>query len=246
MYIVCAIDGASGSGKSSTARALAKMFHLAYLDTGAMYRASAYLLLDKGFDLNDAKAQKEFTKIIANAIESTFLKADLDPSGNSIFFDGENVDKILRSDEITKKVSSVAKIHDVRDVLIAWQQSIIASEQFENSYSQGKGIVVEGRDITTVVAPDANVKILLKSDESIRANRRLKEENKKSATEENVKDSIHERDKTDSGVNDFFNPTKDTIVVDNSEMTLNETVDFISRIITTKTGIIPSQKATGK
>jgi GTP-binding protein len=184
MYIIVAIDGASGSGKSSTARAIAKRFSLAYLDTGAMYRASAYLLQENSFnlgsiksDLGNTEAEKKIAEIIANAIGSGFLKADLNPNGNSIFFDEENIDKILRSSEITENVSNIAKIQSVRDVLIAWQQSIIASEQFENSYSKGKGIIAEGRDITTVVASDANVKILLKSDEDIRANRRLKEQN---------------------------------------------------------------------
>ncbi|MCW2751021.1 MAG: (d)CMP kinase, partial [Aeromicrobium sp.] len=158
--LVVAVDGPSGSGKSSTARGVAQRLSLAYLDTGAMYRAMTWALLQAGVDLDDAAA-------IATAAEGVRLESGTDPLNPTIRANGVDVVEPIRSDEVTAAVSQVAAVPQVREMLVALQRATIgASEQ---------RIVVEGRDIGSTVAPNAEVKIYLVADPAARAARRAAE-----------------------------------------------------------------------
>jgi GTP-binding protein len=225
--LIIAIDGASGSGKSSTAKEIAKKYELAYLDTGAMYRIATYIFLQKNFS-----SIYDFLNYLNKIITSGKLKINLDPEKPTIILDNQDINNIIRGNKITKKVSEISAMPEIRAMLIAWQQSIIAQQSFENSYSGGRGIVAEGRDITTVVAPNADVKILLQSSESARANRRAKELGNKNV--QIVEKDIKQRDKADLKINNFSKAQEGTITVDNTDMTLAETTEFISKIIKQK------------
>ena len=143
-----AIDGPAGVGKSSTSKALAKYYGFAYLDTGAMYRACAWWCMHKGIDL-DAETIDE------QLVTETVGDISVDPDDPKVYADGEDISEAIRSSEVSSHVSKVSNIIPVRHVLIAAQRAYIAREASVDSFSEGAGIVAEGRDITTVVAPDA-------------------------------------------------------------------------------------------
>jgi cytidylate kinase len=157
---VVAVDGPSGSGKSSTARGVARRLGLAYLDTGAMYRAITWALLQREIDLHDTVA-------VETAAEEVKLHAGTDPSNPTIEADGIDVSDPIRGTEVTSSVSLVAAAAGVRALLVQAQRDAIAGAT--------GGIVVEGRDIGTVVVPDAPVKIFLIADAGARARRRASE-----------------------------------------------------------------------
>jgi cytidylate kinase len=144
--LVVAIDGPSGSGKSSTARGVAQKLGLAFLDTGAMYRAATWLVLHSEVAADDTAA-------VAALVESADITVELDPSSPVVAINGTDVTEAIREPVVSAAVSSVATNLDVRANLVARQQEIIASAR--------QGIVAEGRDITTVVAPEAPVRVLL-------------------------------------------------------------------------------------
>jgi CMP/dCMP kinase len=156
---VVAIDGPSGSGKSTVARRLAAALDAAYLDTGAMYRAVTWAVLRDGVDLTDPEA---VTKV---AVEAE-LAMTADPHQPHIAVDGRWVDEPIRGPEVTGAVSAVASVPTVRRLMVAQQREIIAGAD---------RIVVEGRDIGTVVAPDAELKVFLTADPQERARRRSAE-----------------------------------------------------------------------
>ncbi|MGB7982961.1 MAG: (d)CMP kinase, partial [Candidatus Nanopelagicales bacterium] len=157
---VVAIDGPSGSGKSSTSRGVAIALGLDYLDTGAMYRAMAWFMLDRGVDVADPAA------IAARADEPT-LTSTIDPDAPTIAVDAHDVSAAIRDEAVTGAVSPVAAVPEVRTRLVDLQREIVAATQ-----AAGRGIVVEGRDIGTVVLPDATAKIYLTADAQARAARR--------------------------------------------------------------------------
>ncbi|MDR3128343.1 MAG: (d)CMP kinase [Bifidobacteriaceae bacterium] len=232
MSSIIAIDGASGSGKSSTAKLLAKKYHLAYLDTGSMYRAITYIVKSEKHNLENNKNTANFCHLLDKLISQRKLTINLNPENFKILYFNKNINNQLRNQNITKLVSHIASIPQIRALLIAWQQSIIAKHNFTNQHSHTKGIIVEGRDIAKVVIPEADIKILLKSNETTRARRRAKELNIKDIT--SLAKSIDKRDKADLQINNFANPSADTVVVDNTDMSLNQTVDFIAKIINSK------------
>jgi cytidylate kinase len=158
--LVVAIDGPSGSGKSSTSRGVAERLGLRYLDTGAQFRALTVWMLRNGVDLDDPGS-------IAAHAEEPKIESGTDPSAPTITVDGEDVAAAIRSDETTRSVSAVASVPAVRERLLRLQREIIGDG----------GIVVEGRDIGSVVAPDADVKVYLTADPSARAVRRTRELN---------------------------------------------------------------------
>lgn len=160
--VVVAVDGPSGSGKSTVSRRLATALGARYLDTGAMYRAITWAVLQAGADPNDAET---VTKI---AIEAE-LQIATDPAEPHIGVDGHNVDGPIRGPEVTASVSAVSAIPAVRVHLVRQQQEIIAAARRDS------GIVVEGRDIGAVVAPDADLKVYLTADAAERARRRSAE-----------------------------------------------------------------------
>lgn len=156
--VVVAMDGPSGSGKSSTSRGVAKALGLRYLDTGAMFRAVTWWMLQHDVDVDDAAA-------VAARAETPVLVSGTDPEAPTITVDGTDVAGPIRSPEVTATVSAVSAVPAVRERLLREQRAIIGEG----------GIVVEGRDIGTVVAPDAAVKVYLTADPSARAARRTAE-----------------------------------------------------------------------
>ena len=178
--LVVAIDGPSGSGKSSTSRGVAVRLGLRYLDTGAMFRAMTCWMLRHDVDLTDPDA------IAARAAEPV-IESGTDPVDPTILVDGEDVSVAIRTDEVNAAVSPVSAVPAVRSRLLELQREIIGDG----------GIVVEGRDIGSVVAPDAPVKVYLSAEPSARAARRTAEEGGTdvAATQE----SLLARDKIDSG-----------------------------------------------
>lgn len=156
--VVVAMDGPSGSGKSSTSRGVARRLGLRYLDTGAMYRAMTWWMLQRGIDVEDATA-------VAAHAEDPVLVSGTDPESPTITVDGVDVAAPIRSPEVTAAVSAVSAVPEVRARLVREQREIIGDG----------GIVVEGRDIGTAVAPDAPVKVYLTADPAARAARRTAE-----------------------------------------------------------------------
>jgi cytidylate kinase len=158
--LVIAVDGPSGSGKSSAARGTAKELGIRYLDTGAMYRALTWWLLARQVDVTDAAT-------VAASVTSPDIEVGIDPDAPFVMVDGTDVSGPIRSRPVSNAVSAVASVPAVRTHLIAQQREIIAK-----ACAEFGGIVAEGRDIGTVVAPDAVVKVFLTASESVRASRR--------------------------------------------------------------------------
>lgn len=183
--LVVAVDGTSGSGKSSTSRGVAGALGLDYLDTGAQFRALTWWLLRNGVDVHDADA-------VAQRAGTPVLVSGTDPSAPTITVDGVDVAGPIRTDEINAAVSPVSAVPAVRTRLLTLQREVIA-----DALAAGHGIVVEGRDIGSVVWPDAQVKVYLSADPSARASRRSAEEGGSdlAATEQ----SLLARDAIDSG-----------------------------------------------
>ncbi len=157
--LVVAVDGPSGAGKSSASRGAARALGLRYLDTGSMYRALTWWLLDRGADTTDPE-------VVARLAAEPVIEVGTDPAAPWTRVDGTDVSEAIRTREVTGAVSAVAAVPQVRARLIAMQREIIAS---------AGGIVAEGRDIGTVVAPDAQVKVFLTADGAARASRRAAE-----------------------------------------------------------------------
>jgi cytidylate kinase len=211
---VVAIDGPSGSGKSSTSRAVASRLGLAYLDTGAMYRAMTWALLRDGVDLDDPEA-------IAAAAESVTLTSGTDPEAPTIHVDEHDVSGPIRSDEVTAAVSPVSAVPRVRELLVDQQREIIGSAD---------GMVVEGRDIGSVVAPDAEVKIFLVADPAARAARRAAETgaDDTGATEQ----ALARRDRIDSTrAASPLTRVDGAVQIDSTHLTLDEVVASIVEIV---------------
>ncbi|OZG59970.1 ribosome-associated GTPase EngA [Bifidobacterium lemurum] len=222
-----AIDGPAGVGKSSTSKALAKYFDFAYLDTGAMYRACAWWCLNQGIDL-DAETVDEQT--VTEAVGAFFTEGhfdiSVDPDDPRVTADGEDISQAIRSSEVSSHVSKVSNIIPVRHVLIAAQRAYIAREAAADSYSRGAGIVAEGRDITTVVAPDAEVRILLTASEAVRQARRTGQ-----AVAGVGAEDVAARDKADSQVTNFLTAADGVLTVDNSDMDFSQTLDVLTTIV---------------
>ncbi|HTA09920.1 MAG TPA: (d)CMP kinase [Streptosporangiaceae bacterium] len=157
--LVIAMDGPAGSGKSTAARRVAVELGLRYLDTGAMYRALTWWLREQGIDLADTDA------VLARMAEPK-IGVGTDPDAPEITVNGQDVAGPIRSREISNSVSTVAAIPQVRSLLIGMQRDII------DAAAAGPGVVAEGRDIGTVVAPDAGIKVYLTASEDVRAQRR--------------------------------------------------------------------------
>ena len=182
--IVVAVDGTSGSGKSSTSRGVADRLGLRYLDTGAMYRAMTWWMLRQGVDVHDPEA------VAARCAEPRIESGD-DPLAPTITVDGEDVAAAIREPDVNAAVSPVSAVPEVRARMVAMQRATISDAR------QGAGIVVEGRDIGSVVWPEAPVKVFLSADPAARAVRRAAEEG--GSDVEATEESLLARDKIDSG-----------------------------------------------
>jgi CMP/dCMP kinase len=158
--LIIAVDGPAGSGKSTAARGVATNLGLRYLDTGAMYRALTWWMLHRGIAVSSAEA-------VAEQAGEPVLEVGTDPAQPWITVDGTDVTGLIRTRQVSNSVSAVASVPAVRARLVAMQQAIIA-----RTCAGGSGIVAEGRDIGTVVAPDAPVKVFLTASETARAERR--------------------------------------------------------------------------
>ncbi|MFY0405991.1 (d)CMP kinase [Solicola sp. PLA-1-18] len=215
--IVVAVDGPSGSGKSSTARGVATALGWPYLDTGAMYRAMTWAVLESGADLDDAAA-------IAKAAADVDVVVGTDPSAPVVHADGTDVSGPIRGPEVTGAVSAVSAVAEIRERLVAQQRAVIAAAE--------GGIVVEGRDIASVVAPDAPVKVYLIADAAARAARRTAEQGGDSAQVAATEADLARRDALDSGR--AASPLKQAdgaTVVDTTHLTLDEVVGEIVRMV---------------
>ena len=182
--IVIAVDGTSGSGKSSTSRGVAAELGLRYLDTGAMFRAMTWWMLSHGVDVHDAAA-------VAAVVDQPRIDSGTDPLGPTITLDGADVATEIRSDAVNASVSPVSAVPEVRARLLELQRAVI-----EQALA-GAGIVVEGRDIGSVVWPQADLKLYVTADPAARATRRALEEGGSDAAA--VQASLEARDKIDSG-----------------------------------------------
>lgn len=214
--ITIAIDGYSSTGKSTIAKQLAKALGYVYVDTGAMYRAVTLFAMRKGFI--DADGENVLALIDALPEIELSFRYNKDLQYSEMYLDGENVEKEIRSLEVSKYVSKVAALEPVRQMLVEMQKKM----------GVHKGIVMDGRDIGTVVFPDAELKIFMTASPEKRAYRRYKEllDKGHEVTYEEVLNNVRYRDDIDS--NRAFSPLRqasDAIAFDNSDMGLEEQFD---------------------
>ncbi|NMR30094.1 (d)CMP kinase [Crystallibacter degradans] len=209
--LVVAIDGPSGSGKSSVSRETARRLHAAYLDTGAMYRAVTWHCLDTGVDLQEAAS-------VEKASREVDLKISTDPNHELVSVGGTDVTLAIREPSISSAVSAVATTLGARAELIRRQQQIIADS--------GRRIVAEGRDITTVVAPDAEARILLTASEEARLRRRGIQLGG-TQSESQLQEQVLTRDAKDSTVVNFHEAADGVFTVDSSDLDFEETVEAV-------------------
>jgi cytidylate kinase len=219
---VVAIDGPAGSGKSSVSRAAARELGYAYLDSGACYRAFAWSLLDRGIDLEDA------TEAIAGQAGFDF-RIGTQPDDYFVRVGETDVTDAIREPRVTNAVRHVSKVPEVRAGLTALFRRIIRA-------TPNPGIVVEGRDITTVVAPDAPVRILLTASEEARMARRSHEVTDQSAAV--VGEQLRSRDLADSRVVDFMNAADGVRTLDSTELDFDQTVNAVVEVVHTQTARI--------
>lgn len=213
--LLIAIDGPSGSGKSSTSRGVAQRLGLAYLDTGSLYRAAAICFLESGLDA----AQ---TEQIAALVTSASITPGTDPLHPSTMLNGRDVTAEIREPRVSEKVSVVATNLAVREWLNEQFRAIIAAAD--------RRIVVEGRDITTVVAPDADLRVLLVADPAARIARRQAELGG-SVNADQVTDQVVRRDRDDATVSQFEEPAEGVELVDSTHMGLDEVIETICGMV---------------
>jgi cytidylate kinase len=213
--VIVAIDGPSGTGKSSTSKAVAAQLGLSYLDTGAQYRAITWWMVNNGIDLTDPTA-------IAAVAGKAEIISGTDPSDPTITVDGVDVAGPIRTTEVTSKVSAVSAVPEVRARITELQRSIAASAE--------QGIVVEGRDIGTTVLPDADLKIFLTASPEARAARRSGE--LKGADVKATQEALIKRDAADSSRKTSpLAKAGDAVEVDTSELTLQQVIECVVTLI---------------
>lgn len=210
--ILIAIDGPAGAGKSTIAKLLAKKLGIDYMDTGAMYRAITYKFLNNKIDLDNVED-------MANILKNT----DINYENGSIFLDGKKMDNYIRTEEINENVSKVSGYGFVREKLV----------QIQRNLSKDKSFVLDGRDIGTVVLPNADFKIFLTATAEERAKRRFEQDKGKSTlTYEQTLNEIKKRDEYDS-TRDIspLRKSEDAFEVDSTKLSVEQTADLIFSII---------------
>ena len=220
MAFIVALDGPAGSGKGTVTKILAKKLGLVNIDTGAMYRCVALEMLNKNIELNDLEKIKDL-------LNSINIKLEENKNKQVVLLNGQDVSDEIRSNKVTKVVSQVSSIKEIREKLVEMQREM----------AKTKDIIMEGRDITTVVFPNADVKIYLDADLEERAKRRFEQNKKKNieSTYEQVLNDMKARDENDK--NKEFGAlkiAKDAIVIDSSKKSINEVVSEISKIVKKK------------
>jgi cytidylate kinase len=214
--MIIAMDGPSGVGKSSASKGVARQLGFRYLDTGAMYRAVTWWMLDQGIDVEDGAA------VAARATEPVIVSST-DPDVPGITVDGKDVSEPIRTREVTNAVSAVSRVPEVREFLVSQQREIMAAGS----------IVAEGRDIGSVVAPDAPVKVFLTASEEIRAERRAKElaHDSTVSVETTLKEQAR-RDRLDSTrTTSPMTKADGAVEIDSSELGLAEVIDAVVRLV---------------
>jgi cytidylate kinase len=211
--ITIALDGYSSCGKSTLAKQLAKHFSYVFIDTGAMYRAVTYFCIQKNL-INDKIVDEGQLKSLINNIEISF-KINPDTKNNDVYLNGENIEKDIRTIFVSDRVSYVSKVKFVREFLVEQQQKM----------GESKGVVMDGRDIGTVVFPNAELKIFMTADATVRAERRYKELIEKNIPEsfESVKANIIQRDYEDENRDESpLKKAEDARVLDSTNITIEE------------------------
>jgi cytidylate kinase len=211
MHIV-AIDGPAGSGKSSVSKACAKQLNFGYIDTGAAYRALTYMVLHNGLNVADASAAD---------IRSNFAYSiSLDPGNYWVKAGDLDLTYEIRTPEIGAAVSQFAGLPQVREYMLGLTRALVEESKLA-------GVIVEGRDITTVVLPEAKTRILLTASEEVRLGRRSAELPEGTI----VADQVTKRDQIDSQVVDFLQPALGVHLVDSSELDFDQTVNAILSLV---------------
>jgi cytidylate kinase len=212
-HVVVAVDGTSGSGKSSTSRGVAARLGLRYLDTGAMYRAVAWWMLRHGVDVHDPAS-------VAVRAGEPVIVSGTDPLAPSITVDGVDVSVEIRSDAVNAAVSPVAAVPEVRARMVQLQRAVIGEG----------GIVVEGRDIGSTVAPEAEVKLFVTADPAARARRRAAEEGGSDVAA--TRESLLNRDRIDSGrAVSPLTMAEGAVHLDTTPYTLDEVIDRVVGLV---------------
>jgi cytidylate kinase len=217
---VVAIDGGAGSGKSTTARGVAERLGFFYLDTGAMYRAFTL----KHLRSSQEPHEKIDSELIRHLLDTTTVDLRQEDGDVRVYLDGEDVSLAIRTPDVSGFVSQVSAIPEVREWMVAKQREV----------AEGKRVICEGRDIGTVVFPDAQVKIFMEADVEVRAARRLRElgEKKIDADEKEVMENIKFRDRYDSErEHSPLRKAEDAIVVDTTNLTIDEEIERVIKIV---------------
>lgn len=223
IYHAIAIDGPSGAGKSTIAKELSKILQFIYIDTGAMYRAIGLYTAKKNVAANDRQ-------LVPGLLPEIKLELGFVDGVQHIFLNGEDVSDQIRTEEASKCASDVSAIPEVRAFLL----------DFQRSFAKTNHVLMDGRDIGTVVLPDADVKIFLTASPEARARRRYLEQTAKGmdVTYEQVLEGMRVRDLQDSTrASAPLKPAEDSILVDTTEMNLQESIDHILGIVKEKLGV---------
>ena len=219
--ITIAIDGYSSTGKSTLAKALAKKMGYLYVDSGAMYRAVTLYALDNGLIASQLNQNQLISLLPQIQIE---FKMNPETGIGEVFLNGKNVEQEIRSMRVSAWVSPVSAISEVRTKLVSQQQSM----------GLKKGVVMDGRDIGSVVFPNAELKLFLTADDDVRAKRRFDELMQKShnVSLESVKANLIARDQQDSSREDSpLIQTQESVVIDNSKLTIQDQLDLVLNLI---------------
>lgn len=210
--VIVAVDGPAGSGKSSVCKEVAKRLNYGYLDTGAAYRALAWAVLE---------GQVEIEKVsVADLIIEFAYAISLDPNNFWVRVGKTDVTSAIREPRVSELVSSVAGVSEVRKYMHNLTKSLVNNAEF-------RGVIVEGRDITTGIFPDAQTRILLTASEAVRLERRSKE----LPVDISAEEQVINRDKADSKVVDFIRPARGVKLLDSTNLTFEETVTAVINVV---------------
>ncbi|HWE91738.1 MAG TPA: (d)CMP kinase [Pseudonocardiaceae bacterium] len=238
---VVALDGPSGTGKSTVARRLASAVGARYLDTGAMYRSVTLAVLRSDIDPADPAAATAVADVARTVAEPGALAMGTDPSGPTVVLAGVDVAADIREPEVTAAVSAVASVPAVRTALIAAQQRIIA-----HAVNGGLGMVVEGRDIGTVVAPDAELKVYLTASADARARRRSRQDVAagRASTVDGTRSDVDRRDRLDNRTTPL-RPAADAIELDTTELDAHGVVRRLLSMVDSR-GMLVAEAVAGE
>ncbi|EIE98612.1 (d)CMP kinase [Saccharomonospora glauca] len=219
---VVALDGPSGTGKTTAARRLATELNAGYLDTGAMYRVATLAVLRAGVDPTDAEA-------VVAVVRRTRIDVATDPSAPRALLDGTDVSVEIRTEEVNRAVSPVSAVPEVRELLVSEQRRAI-----REAVDNGGGIVVDGRDIGTVVVPDAPLKVFLTASADVRARRRSAQDMAagRASSFEEAKASVQRRDHLDSTrATSPLRAADDAVLLDTSDLTIDEVTAKLTELV---------------